>query len=259
MHMCVVCQSVFCYKFSLWEGKRAMCAMLRDSHSVKKSIQAAQTWSNSNSMHVDVRHETEQRFIAFLRSYASCTCVCAMSISASAMCAMLRYSHFVKKSIQAAQTWSNSNSMHVDVRHKTEQRFIAFLRSYASCTCVCGMSISASAMCAMLRYFHFVKKSIQAAQTWQNTNSMHVDVRHKTEQRFIAFLISYASCTCVRYVNRYFVTNFHCGRENVPCAWCCATPISSRNQFKPYKLDRIATACMLMCATRQNSVSLRFW
>ena len=47
---------------------------------------------------------------------------------------------------------------------------------------------------------------------------MHVDVRHKTEQRFIAFLISYASCTCVRYVNQckghvrdvareYFVAN----------------------------------------------------
>ena len=47
---------------------------------------------------------------------------------------------------------------------------------------------------------------------------MHVDVRHKTEQRFIAFLISYASCTCVRCVNQckchvrdvareYFVAN----------------------------------------------------
>ncbi len=112
---------------------------------------------------------------------------------------------------------------------------------------------------AMLRYSHFVKKSIQAIQTWSNTNSMHVDVRHKTEQRFIAFLISYASCTCARYVNWYFVTNFHCGMENVPCARCCAAPISSRNRFKPYKRDRIATSCMLMCATRKNSVSLRFW
>ena len=55
--------------------------------------------------------------------------------------AMLRYYHFVKKSMQAVQTWSNSNSMHVDVRHKTEQRFIAFLISYASCTCVCDISI----------------------------------------------------------------------------------------------------------------------
>ena len=77
------------------------------------------------------------------------------------------------------------------------------------------------AMCAMLRDSHFVKKSIQAVQTWSNSNSMHVDVRHKTEQRFIAFLISYASCTCARYVNRYFVTNFHCGRENVPNQYKC--------------------------------------
>ena len=122
--------------------------------------------------------------------------------------------------------------------------------------CVCDMSIST---CSMLRDSHFVKKSIQAAQTWSNSNSMHVDVCHKTEQRFIAFLMSYASCTCVRYFNRYFVTNFHCGRENVPCARCCATLISSKNRFKPHKLDRIATACMLMCAIRQNSVSLRFW
>ena len=185
MHMCVVCQSVFCYKFSLWEGKRAMCAMLCYSHFVKKSIQAVQTWSNSNSMHINVRHKTEQRFIAFLMSYASCTCVCGMSISASAMCAMLRYSHFVKKSIQAIQTWTNSNSMHADERHKTDQRFIAFLISYASCTCVCTMLPSQ--------------------------------------------------------------------------ARCCATSISSRNRFKPYKLDRIATACILMCAITQNSVSLRFW
>ncbi len=111
----------------------------------------------------------------------------------------------------------------------------------------------------MLRDSHFVNKLIQGVQTWSHSNNMHVDVCHKTEQRFIAFLISYASCTCVRYVNRYFVTNFHCGRENVPCARCCATPISSRNRFKPYKLDRIATACTLMCDIRQNSVSLRFW
>ena len=124
MHMCAVCQTVFCYKFSLWDAKRAMCAML---------------------------------------------------------C----YSHFVKKSIQGVQTSSNSNSVHINVRHKTDQRFIAFLMSYASCTCVCTMS------------------PVQAR--------------------------------------------------------CCATPISSRNRFKAYKLHRIATACILMCATRQTSVSLRFW
>jgi hypothetical protein len=140
MHKCAVCQTVFCYKFSLWDGKCAMCAMLCDSHFVKKSIQGVQTWSNSNSMHVYERHKTEQRFVTFLMSYASCTRVCAMSISASAMCAMLCYFHFVKKSIQGVQTWSNSNSMHINVHHKTEQRFIAFLISYASCTCVCTMS-----------------------------------------------------------------------------------------------------------------------
>ena len=243
--------------------------MLRYSHFVKKSMQAVQTWSNSNSMHVNVLHKTEQRFIAFfdkLRIMHMCAVFQSVFCykfslweGKRAMCAMLRDSHFVKKSIQGVQTWSNSNSMHVHVHHKTEQRFIAFLISYASCTCVCGMSISASAMCAMLRYFHFVKKSIQGAQTWSNSNSMHVDVCHKTEQRFIAFLRSYASCTCVRYFNRYFVTNFHCGMETVQCARCCAAPISSRNRFKPYKLDRIPTACMLMCAIRQNSVSLRFW
>ena len=44
---------------------------------------------------------------------------------------------------------------------------------------------------------------IQAVQTWSNSNSIHVDVRHKTEQRFMTFLISGASCTCVRYVNQY--------------------------------------------------------
>ena len=115
------------------------------------------------------------------------------------------------------------------------------------------------AMCAMLCYSHFVKKSIQGVQTSSNSNSVHINVRHKTDQRFIAFLVSYASCTCVRYVKRYFVTNFHCGMQNVPCARCCATPISSRNRFKAYKLHRIATACILMCATRQTSVSLRFW
>jgi hypothetical protein len=124
---------------------------------------------------------------------------------------------------------------------------------------VCVLCHQVTSTSAMLRCSHFVKKSIQGVQTWSNSNSMHINVRHKTEQRFIAFLISYASCTCVRYVNRYFVTNFQCGRENVPCARCCATPISSRNRFKPYKLDRIATACILMCATRQNSVSFRFW
>ena len=102
------------------------------------------------------------------------------------------------------------------------------------------------AMCAMLRYSHFVKKSMQAVQTWSNSNSMHVDVLHETEQRFIAFLISYASCTCV------------CDMSPLQ-ARCCATPISSRNRFKPYKLDRIATACMLMCCIRQNSVLLLFW
>ena len=169
---------------------------------------------------------------------------------------MLRYSHFVKKSMQAVQTWSNSNSMHVDVLHKTEQRFIAFLISYASCTRVWHIN----------RYFvtnfHFGRKNVPCARCcatpissrnrckpykpWSNSNSMHVDVLHKTEQRFIAFLISYASCTCV------------CDMSPLQ-ARCCATPISSRNRFKPYKLDRIATACMLMCCIRQNSVLLLFW
>ena len=60
----------------------------------------------------------------------------------------------------------------------------------------------------------------------------------------------------VTYLLRY---KFHFGKKNVPCARCCATPISSRNRCKPYKLDRIATACMLMCCMRQNSVLLLFW
>ena len=111
------------YKFSLWEEERAMWAMLRYSHFVKKSMQAVQTWSNSNSMHVDVLHKTEQRFIAcFDKLRIMHMCVWYVTFTS----AMLRYSHFVKKSIQAVQTWSNSNSMHVDVLHKTEQRFIAF-------------------------------------------------------------------------------------------------------------------------------------
>ena len=97
---------------------------------------------------------------------------------------MLRYSHFVKKSMQAVQTWSNSNSMHVDVLHKTEQRFIAFFDKLRIMhMCVWYVTFTS----AMLRYSHFVKKSIQAVQTWSNSNSMHVDVLHETEQRFIAF------------------------------------------------------------------------
>ena len=110
--------------------------------------------------------------------------------------------------------------------------------------------------------FHFGRKNVPCARCcatpissrnrckpykpWSNSNSMHVDVLHKTEQRFIAFLISYASCTCV------------CDMSPLQ-ARCCATPISSRNRCKPYKLDRIATACMLMCCIRQNSVLLLFW
>ena len=74
-------------------------------------------------------------------------------------------------------------------------------------------------------------------------------------------------CTANQFkLNRFLVPRsvhllqiFTVGWKTMPCARCCATPISSRNRFKPYKLDRIATACMLMCATRQNSVSLRFW
>jgi hypothetical protein len=116
---------------------------------------------------------------------------------------------------------------------------------------------------AMLRDSHFVKTSIQAVQTWSNSNSMHINVRHKTEQRFIAFLMSYASCTCVWYVNRYFVTNFHCGRENVP------------NQYKRHvwnvwqqltRHDLCVYHCVVtwsQATVKKNSVSCyfasRFW
>ena len=169
---------------------------------------------------------------------------------------MLRYSHFVKKSMQAVQTWSNSNSMHVDVLHKTEQRFIAFLISYASCTCVCDMSPLQARCCAtpISSRNRFKPYKLDRIAT---ACMLMCCIRQNSVS--LLFLISYASCTRVWHINRYFVTNFHFGRKNVPCARCCATPISSRNRFKPYKLDRIATACILMCATRQNSVSFRFW
>ena len=106
------------------------------------------------------------------------------------------------------------------------------------------------------------KKKITQSSTQNYWNSVLITWTSQCQSsKTVSFhyVIGYTSCTCVWYVNRYFVTNFHCGRENVPCARCCATPISSRNRFKPYKLDRIATPCMLMCAIRQNSVSLRFW
>jgi hypothetical protein len=187
MHMCVICQSVFCYKFSLWDGKRAMCAMLRCSHFVEKSIQGVQTWSNSNNMHVVVRHKTEQRFIAFLISYASCTFV----------------------------WYVNQCKCHV-----RDVALLPFRQQIDSRRTNLIESQQHACWCAPLdrTAFHCVFDKLRI---------MHM-------------------CAV-------------CQSVQVPCARCCATPISSRNLFKPYKLDRIATACMLMFAIRQNSVSLRFW
>ena len=183
--MCAVCQSVFCYKFSLWEGKRAMCAMLCYSHFVKKSIQAVQTWSNSNSMHIDVRHNTEQRFVTFLIRYASCTCVCTMLPSQARCC---------------ATSISSRN------------RFKPYKLDRIATACIL--------MCA-------IRQNSVSLRFWWVTHHTHV---------------------CVL-----------CQSVQVPCARCCATSISSRNRFKAYILDRRATACILMCAIRHNSVSLRFW